>query len=354
MPEPMKGDLSKERERRLRIVTVVLALAFGFGVVEIALRIVGYVPTFISSEMFLSRAGLPDAELRPYSLRPGFTGSYAGARVTIDSEGNRLVVDPSHSLIPPQTSRSILLVGDSVVFGQGLSDEETITSRLQAELVRENQRLRIQNIGVPGYSTWNEYIAVREFLETHRPERVILVYVGNDATLDNDSIRLDTGFTLVKSSPVHRVLEALYRHVYASSIIADGIKHVKTAFVRQERRRVSFDLQGLAYSMEALGRLRDLCDRVGARFEVGIYRDVVAHADPVGTAHYEKALIEKLSALGVRWFLLKSHIENLDPPRAQVAWNDPHPSAAATRWLVQDILVELRTSEPRELAKDEP
>jgi lysophospholipase L1-like esterase len=347
--ELAKRSLPKKLEQRLKIVTVALSLLFGLALTEIVLRIVHYVPGFVSREMFVSRIGLPDAKLRPYALRPGFAGSYAGGVVSIDLEGNRLVVanpkNTNHSL---QTSLSVLLLGDSVVFGQGLSDDQTIASRLQAALLNEHRFLQVQNIGVPGYSTWNEYIALKEFLKTHHPRRVILVYVGNDATLENDAIRLDSAFTLVENSPIHRLLAFLYRNVYATSLIADGAKHLKAGIVRQEMHGFSMDLEGLEYSMQAVAQIRNSCSESGAQFEVAIYRDVVAYVDPIGTARYEAELSRRLSALGIRWFLLKSHIENLDPLRAQVRWNDPHPSAEATNWVARDLLVELAKANTHE------
>src|SRR6185503_7400324 len=98
-------------------------------------------------EMFVKN----DNPLLPYKLRANYEGYCAGKEVTIDADGSR-VVQPVYEQLsagkPDQPNRVVLLLGDSGVFGFGVSDEETIASQLQAASFKNRLNYKIRNIGV--------------------------------------------------------------------------------------------------------------------------------------------------------------------------------------------------------------
>lgn len=126
---------------------------------------------------------LPSRDLSPdmvqmlpdgfYFNRPGFTGTAYGVPVSIDPLGLRTTVGaPSDSTLP-----RLLLIGDSVVFGVGLSDAEAPGSVLQSEIGHGSHVL---NSGVIGYSSAQQYRLLREKGSLWRPDILVLVYCLND------------------------------------------------------------------------------------------------------------------------------------------------------------------------------
>jgi hypothetical protein len=114
-----------------------------------------------------------------YRNRPKLNGYFWGNLVSINSLGLR------DSEINPQPSSKefrILLLGDSVVFGLGISAEDTISHQLQTQLNR-NQKDRIYkviNMGVPSYNTEQESIQFQTLGINLHPDLVLLIFGDND------------------------------------------------------------------------------------------------------------------------------------------------------------------------------
>ncbi|HYM25546.1 MAG TPA: GDSL-type esterase/lipase family protein [Vicinamibacterales bacterium] len=82
--------------------------------------------------------------------------------------------------IESDTAR-IIVLGDSFVFGQGVSEEESLPSRLEADLSHRGLRAQVLNAGVRGYGTDQEARWLRVMAPRLRPTLVILgVFLGND------------------------------------------------------------------------------------------------------------------------------------------------------------------------------
>ncbi|MBD0372786.1 MAG: hypothetical protein ICV60_18220 [Pyrinomonadaceae bacterium] len=284
------------------------------------MREIGYRPALLLSSAFISN----NNELLPYKLKPSSTSDYSGVLATIDSDGYRVVAPHVES------ERKVLLLGDSVVFGYGLNDDETIPSQLQ-RLTKD----QVVNIGVPGYSSWNEYAALKDYLEIHNVSKVILLYIPNDITFDNNHGGIGNGqFNDTSNSSFHRFLRFMYAHFYISYLISDRIKAITN---RDKTQKVVVDWPALDYSMQATRRIKELCQQNGIDFQVGIYRDIWYYSDKEAAEDYERRVSTALESIGVRCFVIKSHIDNLKLSEARVAWNDPHPSATAAKLIAEEI-----------------
>lgn len=326
----MSAAQSRAREVAARVLLVVIAIGIAVFISDVALRLVGYQPTILDPEMFVADSD----SLMPYALRPGYSGWYAGSHVSIDSNGFR-VVRSAWQPSPRTPEKRLLLLGDSQVFGAGVADSETIPSQLQDSLAARGLNIRVLNIGVPGYSSWNEYRALDRYLAKHRVDDVILLYHPGDATFENDILHIGRGDF---ETPTRRVVRAMYRRVNTIAFLRQSWLEL-----RARRANPASDTTGpsdsvMAYSMRAVQQAAELCRRQGIGFSVGVYRHIDALTSPVSWSAYEKRIRAALAERGIRWFLVASHTSHLRPREIMVSLADRHASARASSFIVTDIL----------------
>ena len=147
--------------------------------------------------------GLARIESTPYSSRPAFagvdfadelqreearvvlvpntTGSYAPA----DASGRFVNVVDGRRVSAESTcdcpAADVWVVGGSEVFGLGQRDEHTIASELVRLGERRGVAVRVQNLGVPGWTIAQESAAVRARLAAgERPDLIVAVDGYND------------------------------------------------------------------------------------------------------------------------------------------------------------------------------
>jgi len=67
---------------------------------------------------------------------------------------------------------SIALIGGSIMFGFGLSDEQTFPWKLQERL----DNFQVLNLGVPGYGTYQSYLSLRRRIEKNGKKVKVVLY----------------------------------------------------------------------------------------------------------------------------------------------------------------------------------
>jgi len=144
---------------------------------EASLRFIGYVPYYLDGDAFVPSAN-PNVIYEP---RPGFSGLYAGVPISINSEGFR---GGEATRIDDDSTLRIVVVGDSIAFGQGVRDEETLSVRLQTRLRRQLDRpVVVVNMGVPGYNTCQEYARFEAKGLAPKTQIALLLYYENDTEM---------------------------------------------------------------------------------------------------------------------------------------------------------------------------
>ena len=98
--------------------------------------------------------------------------------------------------------------------------------------------------------------------------------------------------------------------------------------------------------MQALKLMQAVSAMRHINFWVGIYRDGTCLDQPDGCAKYEATIAHELAERGIRWFVAKSHTEQLTAGDVRVAWNDPHPSASAAGLIAGDIFSAIQQMAP--------
>jgi hypothetical protein len=331
------------RKVSIAVLAVAIPLSIIFLMIEIGLRITGFRSPIIHAEMF----EMTDDPLLPYILRKGYIGDFAGGAVNVGADGYRIVPLPGgaeENLL----AREVVVLGDSVAFGLGVDDKDTIAAYLQRHLLWEKKPIRVVSIAAPGYSSWNEYAALLRYRNLSKIQTVVLLYVNNDVTKDNDHFKLkENGRRIyyIKDDPIHRLIRELYSNSRLIDVVADSIKKLNyKSQVAQSDAAGEIDSNSLSYSMEAIKRIRDLCAQRNIQLVVAVYRDGTGYYQPNWESAYERAILSRLEALGVRSFVLNWATDRLSKDQFVLSWNDDsHPSVEASRIIAEQIAAALKT-----------
>ena len=119
-----------------------------------------------------------------YELRPRLDVLFANARLTTSDAGHR---GPDVIKPKPASAFRIVGIGDSYMFGQGVSDEDTYLAHLPKLMhgLPGGRALETVNLAVPGFNTVMEVELLRERGPGLEPDLVLVEIVGNDLDLPN-------------------------------------------------------------------------------------------------------------------------------------------------------------------------
>lgn len=125
--------------------------------------------------------------------------TYNGVPSNTDARGLRIRIGPP----PAAGARRVLILGDSVAFGFGVKDDETLAHYLEAVLAEaggENTPCPVvRTVACPGWSFLNAKRFLLDHLEELAPDIVIFIPIGND--LDDSFAVLETGHRYVDLDP---------------------------------------------------------------------------------------------------------------------------------------------------------
>src|SRR5258705_2765364 len=145
----MTPKRSRAKRFFAKLLLVVIGFLLGGMVAEIALRVVGYsYPEFYQLDL-----------TRGYTLRPNAQGWYrkeGEAYVSINGDGLR---DQEHSLVKPQATFRIAVLGDSYPEALSVRMEEAFWSVMERKLQEcapAPRKIEVLNFAVSGYGTAQE------------------------------------------------------------------------------------------------------------------------------------------------------------------------------------------------------
>ena len=133
-----------------------------------------------------------------FELIPNLSVMFLGEPVTINENGFRGPLFPEAK--PPGTVR-IVGLGDSVMFGWGVQEQEAYLEILSRKLNTEHPECtwEIINTAVPGYNTAMEVEVLEEKGLSYEPDLVIIGLIGNDLNLPNFIREQENYFSFAQS-----------------------------------------------------------------------------------------------------------------------------------------------------------
>lgn len=149
------------------ILLLTATIVVFFGGVELLLRVTGIekgrpmpVPIYRKND---------DPRIS-YELKPSMKAKALRSTITTDRRGFR-------SPEPDPAKKTIAFLGDSIAFGYGVEDFETVPARLHASL---DGRYNVLNAAVPGYNLKQEAATYETKIRDLRPGALVLVFYFND------------------------------------------------------------------------------------------------------------------------------------------------------------------------------
>ncbi len=147
----------------LSLATVVLFL-LTLVAAEVVLRVVD--PDYLH-KLYAEESSNVYSETYGWQPRAGYLGIEDGQRTTINRRGYRGAEHP-YARTPGRTR--VVIVGDSIAFGEGVKDELTFAALLESR----NSRYEVVNLAVGGYGTDQELIMLEQEGLRYGPDVVLL------------------------------------------------------------------------------------------------------------------------------------------------------------------------------------
>jgi len=174
------ADLSTSPKNILTNTAIVAAsLIVLCLVLEILLRLAAYNPF---GEFFTKDgpAGFIQASKNPqriFEAIPGAHGKAWGTQIHINHAGFR---GREYALSKPATTYRVLVIGDSIAFGNNLPEGKNYPALLEALLSNSSRTVEVLNLALGGYDTLQEVATLEDLGLPFAPDLVILGYCLND------------------------------------------------------------------------------------------------------------------------------------------------------------------------------
>jgi lysophospholipase L1-like esterase len=340
---------SEERKgRRIAPVAILFVASVSLPCIAAELFLRWTAPPPNTPNLFIKAAN-PDIEAIGNPLT---TGIYSGAEVSFNSLGLRdreFAVDRA-----PNVSR-IIVLGDSITFGQGVPQDLTYPKVTEALLNRSllgpERSVEVMNFGIPGYNTLHELAQLRETGLRYQPDLVVVGFLYNDV-LPSSKAQSTSEPEGLRSS-INRNIRALKK----SSLLYARISPAVGEIVRRLGGKGFGQVGAFKYKyvdgdpdwlrvQSALLEMKELGEKRG--FEV-VVLIIPAMANCVEESYplkeYHEAVAAFSKANGILHLDLLPKFWGIDARKFWVSPSDGHPNAEAHR-LMAETLTEFLLARP--------
>jgi hypothetical protein len=278
-----------------------------------------------------------------YELKPNISVIWEGNPVTLNEGGFRSGI---HPLQASEDTFRIVGIGDSVMFGMGVSDGEQYLAVLENQLNQTlpGRRWEVINTAVPGYNTVMEVETLREKGLKYQPDIVIIGFVSNDLWLPNFIRRQESPFTIQKSFLIEFLSDRLDHSQYAKEPDLAIQKLREIGLVRAPRSDTSKvppqykDMVGWDSYVRAMNELKHLKEDNGF--------DVISIFSEPDDSVRKRQVLELSEELGfhivdvsstLNRYMQQNGIKKYRGSPLTVSKTDSHPSAIAHKIISEEL-----------------
>ena len=305
----------------LNALMFALTLALIAGAVELYVRLVEDDGMQFDLEMWKyakSVKVLSDNPRIGHEHRSNADAFLMGARVTTNSAGFR---DEEVPVEKRPGSTRIMMLGDSVLFGWGAKQDETVAARLQQAWRRAGRDIDVINTGVGNYNTTMEV----EFFLTrgyrYKPDIVVLNYFINDA---EPIPRYDYSW-------IERVSAAWVFYGSRLDVVGRELRLGQQTDWRTYYKELYDGTSSRGdwhAAEESIRKLAAYCRDNGIRFLIVNYPELRV-LDPYPFPEVQRRLAALAADLGVSYLDLLDSVRGEPPEKLWVTPPDPHPNGYA-------------------------
>jgi len=159
--------------------------------------------------------------MRGYTLRPGLGPPFS-------TNGHGFRGEPVNAEKPAGVRR-IVMLGDSITFGNSVAWNQTFSYELQRMLNERagRRKFEVLNLGVSGYNTGQELATLRELGLAFSPDLIIL----NVCLNDSDPVKTASAIGLINDAGIRKPRDINLRTIVEASYLLTMLKHsLVTAF----------------------------------------------------------------------------------------------------------------------------
>jgi hypothetical protein len=180
------------------LLYILYILSISFVIAEIFMRFWGYSEHYLYDPIYMPYDKTTDI---PYIQKPGLKNAQARglAVINTDSLGLRSTVAGRVYKDKQNTEFRIAITGDSVTFGEGVSQTSDTYPAVMQSILNVKQRtadVSIFNYGVSAYSVQQMWATLRYRMPESKPDFVIMAVVPEDFTLSRTGTVDRWGYTV--------------------------------------------------------------------------------------------------------------------------------------------------------------
>ncbi len=208
-----------------------------------------------------------DHDAYGYIHKPGYTDILQGVEVSTNSDGLR---GPEIDIKCDREMTRVLVLGDSVVFGWGVSHENTFSQVLQTWISKDNSQTKVISAGVGSWNTRTEYEFLKSKGMIFSPDLIVLVVVSNDinpkrvGNTDVEKGLLFDNSCLTSRGKTTQEIGKLWRWSAEHSFAFGSIQYLwKVRNTREKSQKISEDCLQWQDAKSALDGIIDICAENG-------------------------------------------------------------------------------------------
>jgi lysophospholipase L1-like esterase len=179
--KPATRGAHRRRAVFARLALLLAAIALGLLMGEVVVRGLRLAPEVFPIWLSIQRTAYQRSTnpILGYELKPNYRDPGADTHESLPATNAHGQRDIERSIAKPPGTRRILLLGDSVVVGNGIYDlDDTISRQLEKQF--QGHKIEVLNFGVGGYCTLAEVELLRTKGIKFQPDLVVLLFLGND------------------------------------------------------------------------------------------------------------------------------------------------------------------------------